>query len=364
MTRCPHSDRDRTNTFSTDGLCAVCLLEQGLQPGIGECDDTFGPYKVVCQSGEGGMGVAYLVEQDWPIRRELALKVLKPGLSSPDVLARFETERQALALMVHPNIARVFDAGTSANKRPYFVMEFVDGSPVTEYCDRKALTVSQRLSLFVQVCHAVDHAHRRGVIHRDIKPSNVLVTEVDGATVPKVIDFGVAKAVSGHFIAQSLQTAESQFIGTLGYMSPEQVSMSQTPPKNKTDVYSLGVVLYELLCGTLPFDTNRLRAAGIVGAAQILCGEEAPPPSARLRGLGSQLDKVARERSVEAEALVRLLSRELAWIVQKALDNGPNRRYARPAELAADIDRYLRHEPVLAGAPGPFYRVGKSQRRY
>ena len=364
MERCSQCTQILTKAASADGLCVVCLLEQGLQTFVQDGDDTFGPYEVLCQIGEGGMGVAYLVEQKRPIRREVALKVLKPGLSSPDVIARFETECQALALMDHPNIARVFDAGTSAKKRPYLVMEFIDGSPITEYCDRKALTISQRLALFVQVCHAVDHAHRKGIIHRDIKPSNVLVTEIDRIPVPKVIDFGIAKAVGGSHIGQSVTAAEGQLIGTLGYMSPEQVSMSPAPPDARTDVYSLGILLYELLCGTPPFDTNRLRQAGVVGAAQIVCKDEAPSPSTRLREMGAKAGEVARARGVGTQILPRVLSGDLTWIVHKALEKDRDRRYPTPAELAADIDRYLRHEPVLAGAPGPLYRARKLLRRY
>ena len=239
---CSHCNQLVNDGTSSAGLCAVCLLEQGLTAPLHESDDSFGNYDVLCQIGEGGMGFAYLAEQARPIRREVAIKVLKPGLSGPEVLARFETERQALALMNHPNIARVLDAGTSANNRPYFVMEFVDGPPITEYCDRKALTVQQRLALFLPVCHALHHAHLKGIIHRDIKPSNVLVSERNGMPAPQVIDFGIAKAVDGHITGQSIQTAAGQFMGTLGYMSTEQVSMSHVPPDARTDVYSLGVL--------------------------------------------------------------------------------------------------------------------------
>jgi Tol biopolymer transport system component/serine/threonine protein kinase len=346
----------------TTELCSFCFLAEGL-PSVREHDDSFGPYEIVCQIGEGGMGVAYLVEQTWPIQREAALKVLKPGLLASDVIARFEAERQTLALMNHPNIARVFDAGTSTRKRPYFVMEFVDGSPLTEYCDGKVLTIRERLALFMQVCHAVDHAHKKGIIHRDIKPSNILVTEINGAPAPKVIDFGIAKAVGNHLPGSALHTLENRFFGTVGYMSPEQISGSPSRAAVTTDVYSLGVLLYELLCGSLPFDLDRLQEAGMLGAAEIITQEQAPAPGTRLRELVAAPD-TARKRGVDLRTLHKLLAGELTWIVQKALHKDPVHRYATAAQLADDVDRYLRNESVQAGPPSSFYRFRRLVSRY
>ena len=328
-----------------------------------------GPYKTLGVLGEGGFGVVYLAEQSEPIRRRVALKVIKPGMDSRAVIARFEAERQALALMDHPNVAKVYDAGATEQGRPYFVMEHVTGEPITEHCDRHRLTVNERLELFVQVCEAVQHAHQKGVIHRDKKPSNILVTMRDGKAIPKIIDFGVAKAISQPLTEKTVYTQQGQLIGTPSYMSPEQVEMTIQDIDTRTDIYSLGVLLYELLTGSLPFNRASLKEAPFGEVQRIIREVEPPKPSAKLRGAvtpggDETLKQAARNRRSEPRGLSRDLRGDLDDITRKALEKERTRRYQSAFELADDIRRHLRHEPVLAGPPGAGYRLRKFVRRH
>src|SRR5580704_3713630 len=279
-----------------------------------------GPYKLLQQIGQGGFGVVYMAEQEKPVRRVVALKIIKPGMDTGQVIARFESERQALALMDHPNIAKVLDAGATASGHPYFVMELVKGVPITEFCDKNHLAPEARLSLFGDVCHAIQHAHHKGIIHRDIKPSNVMVTLHDGASVVKVIDFGVAKATVQKLTEKTLFTAYGQILGTPVYMSPEQAEMSGLDIDTRSDVYSLGVLLYELLTGTTPLEAGRLREAAYTEMQRLIREEEAPRPSARLSSLGDAATVLAGNRGVDVKRLVQLLSGDLDWIVMKALE--------------------------------------------
>ncbi|MBU0640427.1 MAG: serine/threonine-protein kinase [Planctomycetes bacterium] len=324
---------------------------------------SIGPYRLQRLLGEGGFGLVYQAEQEHPVRRQVALKIIKLGMDTKQVIARFEAERQALALMEHPNIAKVLDAGATHSGRPYFVMELVKGIPITEYCDRNNLATTERLLLFAQVCRAVQHAHQKGIIHRDLKPSNVIVTLRDGAPVPKVIDFGIAKAMSQRLTERTLFTEFLQFIGTPQYMSPEQAEMSGLDIDTRSDIYSLGVLLYELLTGTTPFDAEALRSVSYGEIQRIIREEEPPTPSRRLSTLGAQLPLVAKARHAEPQTLQKLLSGDLDWIVMKALEKDRTRRYETAAGLAADIQRHLDHEPVLAGPPGAGYKLYKFVQR-
>ncbi len=322
-----------------------------------------GPYKLLEQIGEGGFGVVFMAEQERPLRRRVALKVIKPGMDTRQVIARFEAERQALALMDHPNIAHVLDAGATDSGRPYFVMELVRGIPLTQFCDQNRLTVEERLKLFTTICHAVQHAHQKAIIHRDIKPSNVLVTLHDGQPVAKVIDFGVAKATGQRLTEKTLFTAFAEMIGTPLYMSPEQAEMSGLDVDTRSDIYSLGVLLYELLTGTTPFDRLRLQQAGYDEIRRIIREEEPPRPSTRISTLGATATIVSTQRKSEPDKLRRLVRGELDWIVMKCLDKDRNRRYDSAGALARDIDRYLRQEPVQACPPSAMYRFRKIARR-
>jgi WD40 repeat protein/serine/threonine protein kinase len=322
-----------------------------------------GPYKLLEQIGEGGFGVVFMAEQTQPVRRKVALKVLKPGMDTRQVVARFEAERQALAIMDHPNIAKVLDGGATATGRPFFVMELVKGVPITEFCDQSHLTPRQRLELFVPVCRAVEHAHQKGIIHRDLKPSNVLVSMHDTTPVVKVIDFGVAKALGQELTDKTLFTGFAQMIGTPLYMSPEQAGQSGLDIDTRSDIYSLGVLLYELLTGTTPFDKERLRTVGYDEIRRIIREEEPPRPSTRISTLGQAATTASANRQSDTRRLSQLFRGELDWIVMKALEKDRNRRYESASSFAADVQRYLHDEPVLACPPSAGYRLRKFARR-
>jgi WD40 repeat protein/serine/threonine protein kinase len=324
-----------------------------------------GPYKLLEQIGEGGMGVVYMAEQFLPVRRKVALKLIKPGMDTRQVVARFEAERQALALMDHPNIARILDAGATGTGRPYFVMELIRGSPITEYCDRNQLSISDRLELFVLVCRAVQHAHLNGIIHRDLKPSNVLITLHDGTPVPRVIDFGIAKATGQQTLTDRTNfTAFAELLGTPMYLSPEQAELSGIDVDTRSDIYSLGVLLYELLTGTTPFDHATFRKAALDEVRRIIREEEPPPPSSRCCSLPQLGSAAPTNRQTDARKLNRALRGELDWITMKALEKDRRRRYETVGAFAGDIARYRRHEPVEAGPPSAWYRGRKFARRH
>ncbi|MFB0553335.1 MAG: tetratricopeptide repeat protein, partial [Phycisphaerae bacterium] len=322
-----------------------------------------GRYKLLNVLGEGGMGIVYLAEQKHPVRRWVALKIIKPGMDSKRVIARFEAERQALALLDHPNIAHVYDAGTTENGRPYFVMEFVKGLSITEHCDRHKLTIEDRLNLFRQVCLAVHHAHQKGIIHRDIKPSNILVSLQDDQALPKIIDFGVAKALAQPLTERTLVTEQGQLFGTPEYMSPEQADMANEDIDTRSDIYSLGVLLYVLLTGVLPFDSTTFREGGIEHIRQVIRETDPKTPSTRLTNLGDEAQKVAEKRRTEAAALAKCLHRELEWIPLKAMRKERSERYRSASEFADDIDNYLIGVPLIAGPPSTVYRLKKFVRR-
>jgi tetratricopeptide (TPR) repeat protein/serine/threonine protein kinase len=322
-----------------------------------------GPYKLLEQIGEGGMGLVFVAEQQQPVRRRVALKVLKPGIDSRQIIARFEAERQALALMDHPNIAHVLEAGETPSGLPYFAMELVRGVPITDYCDQNRLSVRERLEVFAAVCRAVQHAHTKGIIHRDIKPSNVLVESHDGTPVAKVIDFGIAKALGQQLTNKTLHTGFAQIIGTPLYMSPEQATLSGLDVDTRSDIYSLGVLLYELLTGTTPFDQKRLEGVSFDEVRRIIREEEAPRPSSRISTLGQQATAVAERRGSDRKHLSLLFRGELDWVVLRALEKDRSRRYETASAFAADVERYLRDEPVEACPPSVWYRWRKFTRR-
>src|SRR5262245_24000221 len=326
--------------------------------------DMVGRYKLLERIGEGGFGAVWMAEQREPVKRRVALKVIKLGMDTRQVIARFEAERQALALMDHPHIAKVFDAGATEAGRPYFVMEYIKGVPILEYCDTAALDTPSRLRLFSSVCHAIQHAHQKGIIHRDIKPSNVLVTMHDGVPVPKVIDFGIAKATSAELTTRTLFTEHRQMVGTPAYMSPEQAEMSGLDVDTRSDIYSLGVLLYELLTGTTPFDRKSLLEAGLAEMMRIIREVEPQKPSTRLSSLGETGARTAQQRRIgDVKKLGMLLRGRLDWVVMKCLEKDRTRRYETAFGLAADIERHLRDEPVTAGAPSAGYRLRKFVRR-
>ncbi len=327
--------------------------------------DTIGRYKLLQQIGEGGCGVVYMAEQAEPVRRRVALKIIKLGMDTKSVIARFEAERQAVALMDHPNIAKVFDAGATEAGRPYFVMELVRGMKITDYCDEAKLSTRARLDLFIQVCQAIQHAHQKGIIHRDIKPSNILVSANDGVLVPKVIDFGIAKATSGQQLTdKTLFTAFEQFIGTPAYMSPEQAVITNVDIDTRSDIYALGVLLYELLTGKTPFDAKELLAIGLDEMRRTIREQEPQRPSTRLSTLpGQELSTTAQRRGLDAPKLVSELRGDLDWIVMKALEKDRARRYETANGLAMDVQRHLDTEPVIARPPSALYRFQKTVRR-
>jgi serine/threonine protein kinase/WD40 repeat protein/tetratricopeptide (TPR) repeat protein len=347
----PLGPGDAGHALSTDEPCRD-------QPG-----DIIGPYKLLQQIGEGGMGTVFMAEQQEPVRRKVALKIIKPGMDSRQVVARFDIERQALAMMDHQNIARVLDAGTTATGRPYFVMELVHGIPITRFCDERKLSTRERLALFVPVCQALQHAHQKGIIHRDIKPSNVLVTMYDDKPVPKVIDFGVAKAMEQRLTELTMFTQFGALVGTFEYMSPEQAEMNALGVDTRSDIYSLGVLLYELLTGTTPLEQKRLRQAALDELVRLIREEEAPRPSARLSS-SNNLPKIAAERGTEPARLSRLVRGEIDWIVMKCLEKDRTRRYESANGLARDIQRYLADEPVEACPPTTGYRLRKFARKH
>jgi len=350
------SQNDRSSEEKPDSEPAVNAFVE--QPG-----SWIGPYKLLRVLGEGGMGIAYLAEQKRPMRRQVAIKVIKPGMDSRRVISRFEAERQALALLDHPNIAHVHDAGTTELGRPYFVMEYVKGLSITDYCDHHKLTIKDRLVLFQQICHAIQHAHQKGIIHRDIKPSNILVSMENDQPAPKIIDFGVAKAIGRPLTDRTVFTEDRHLLGTPEYMSPEQADMATEDIDTRSDVYSLGVLLYVLLTGVLPFDVHSIRDSGIEKIRRTIRETDPKTPSTRLTSLGEDGEKVAEQRSTEIGILAKHLKKELEWIPLKAIRKERSERYRSASELADDIENYLNGVPLIAGPPKTIYRFKKFVRR-
>ena len=365
-----------------DALLAACQKPEVLPPSAtpavmatikpdltdaedGAVGSIIGRFKVLEKVGEGGYGVVYVAEQTEPVRRHVALKVIKLGMDTKQVVARFEAERQALAMMDHPNIAKVFDAGATESGRPYFVMELVRGIKITEYCDQNRLTITERLDLFIRVCQAVQHAHQKGIIHRDIKPSNILVTLHDGVPMPKVIDFGIAKATEGRLTEATIHTQLDQFVGTPAYMSPEQVEMSGRDIDTRSDIYGLGVLLYELLAARTPFDAFLLTVSGLDTMRRTICEVEPVRPSARFATLkDGELTMAAKNRSSDISEVIRQIEGDLDWIVLKCLEKDRTRRYDTANGLTMDLQRHLAGELVVAAPPSTAYRLRKFLRRH
>jgi serine/threonine protein kinase len=374
--QCPKCQHENPDDTLYCGKCATRLMPskktsvpetRTIRPiikgvDIGEVIDE--KYKLLEELGKGGMGIVYKAEQIKPVMRTVALKIIKLGMDTNQVMARFETERQALAVMDHPNIAKVYDAGATDTGRPYFIMELVRGIPITEYCDKHKLGPDERLELFVPLCQAVQHAHQKGVIHRDLKPSNVLVQIKENKHVPKIIDFGIAKATEHRLTERTLLTEQGQLIGTPEYMSPEQAEMSGLDIDTRTDIYSLGVILYELLVGVLPFDAKDIRSAGLVEIQRIIRETDPPKASSRLIGLGDTQTSIADQRRTDPTSLCKKLRGDLDWIIMKAMEKDRTRRYETANGLMMDIQRYLNNEPILARPPSTGYRMKKFFRRH
>src|ERR1043166_41030 len=356
---CPKCALQGTGEDSSEDSQSSLATQGVLEPG-----ERIGRYKLLEKIGEGGCGVVYMAEQEEPVRRRVAIKVIKAGMDTCEVIARFEAERQALALMDHPHIAKVFDGGATQTGRPYFVMELVRGLRITEYCDQKKLSTRQRLDLFMQVCQAVQHAHQKGIIHRDLKPSNILVTVNDGVPVPKVIDFGIAKAVGQSLTDKTFFTRFQQLVGTPAYMSPEQAEMTSVDIDTRSDIYSLGVLLYELLTGRTPLDAKKLFRTGVEEMLRNIREQDPARPSACLGTLMEiEQTTVAQQRQTEAPKLIKLVRGDLDWIVMKCLEKDRARRYETASGLATDPQHHLDNEPVVARPPSNRYRFQKLVRR-
>ena len=352
-----------------EGLCPKCLMKAVGQNDVNATLEgshliegpgtRIGRYELLSLIGEGGMGLVYLAEQKEPVKRRVALKIVKPGMDSKQVIARFEAERQALALLDHPNIAHVFDAGTTEAGRPYFVMEYVKGMSITRYCDERKLNIEQRLRLFEHVCEGIHHAHQKGIIHRDIKPSNILVSIHGDRAVPKIIDFGIAKAITQPLTDKTVVTFQGQLLGTPEYMSPEQVDLAIQDIDTRSDIYSLGVLLYELLTGVLPFERESFASLGFAEVQRTIREQEPASPSTRLTNLGEKAKTIAASRGTQVVALARRLHRELEWIPLKAMRKDRCRRYRSASEMADDIRNYLEGLPLIAGPETAVYRMQK-----